>query len=186
MRLQIAALRRRLSATFIYVTHDQVEAMTLADIIVVLRNGVIEQVGSPMALYHNPANLFVAGFIGSPKMNFIPATLGAPEAGLVRVDLRGGAHVRLPARAPDEGVSVTLGIRPEHIFPDINGPIAAEVQTVEDLGAYSYAYAALADGTLVTVQLPPTHTVVLDQLLRLSLDPAHAFLFDGSGRAIPA
>jgi ABC-type sugar transport system ATPase subunit len=163
MRLQIAQLRRRLSATFVYVTHDQVEAMTLADTIVVLRDGVIEQVGSPMELYHKPANQFVAGFIGSPKMNFVPARQVAG------IDLKGAA---------------TVGVRPEHLVVDANGPLKGIVRTVENLGAVSYAYAALPDETLVTVALPPDHSVAVDQPLSLSIVPGRAYLFDGNGQTI--
>ncbi len=163
MRLQIAQLRRRLGATFIYVTHDQVEAMTLADTIVVLRDGVIEQVGTPMDLYHKPANLFVAGFIGSPKMNFIPA---AQVGGL---DLKGAE---------------TVGVRPEHVLVEQEGQLKGVVRTVENLGAVSYAYAALPDETLVTVTLPPDHRVVVDQPLALGIAPGRAYLFDASGRTI--
>jgi multiple sugar transport system ATP-binding protein len=161
MRLQIAQLRRRLKATFIYVTHDQVEAMTLADRIVVLRDGVIEQVGSPMELYHHPANQFVAGFIGSPKMNFIPAA----EAAALGV---AGAAV--------------LGVRPEHVTLD--GPLSATVRTVENLGSVSYAYAALPDETLVTVALPPDHTVEVDQRLSLGVAPGRIYRFDAAGRTL--
>jgi multiple sugar transport system ATP-binding protein len=163
MRLQIAQLRRRLGATFIYVTHDQVEAMTLADTIVVLRDGVIEQVGSPMELYHKPANQFVAGFIGSPKMNFIPA---AQVSGL---DLKG---------------AMTIGVRPEHLLLDASGPLKGTVRTVENLGAVSYAYASLPDETLVTVALPPDHTVQVDQTLTAAIVPGRAYLFDATGKTI--
>ena len=161
MRLQIAQLRRRLGATFIYVTHDQVEAMTLADTIVVLRKGVIEQVGSPMELYHRPANMFVAGFIGSPKMNFIPAALVQGSEG-----------------------AATVGVRPEHLLVDADGPIRGVVRTVENLGSVSYAYAALADGTLVTVELAPEHDVVLDEDLGLAIAPGRSYRFNAEGRTI--
>ena len=164
MRLQIAQLRRRLSATFIYVTHDQVEAMTLADTIVVLRAGVIEQVGAPLELYHHPANTFVAGFIGSPKMNFFAAALLPQEAA--------GA--------------ATLGVRPEHLMIEAAGPLAASVRSVENLGAVSYAYAALADGTLLTVALPPEHDVQLDQTLQLAVATGRLYRFDADGRTLPA
>jgi multiple sugar transport system ATP-binding protein len=165
MRLQIAQLRRRLGATFIYVTHDQVEAMTLADVIVVLRLGVVEQVGTPLELYHKPANQFVAGFIGSPKMNFVPAaTIGAA--------------------IPDAGKAVTVGMRPEHLVIDATGPLKGVVRTVENLGSISYAYAALPDETLVTISLPPDHAVAVDQDVRLAILPGRAYLFDGDGKAI--
>ncbi|MDB5540883.1 MAG: hypothetical protein JWQ89_2610 [Devosia sp.] len=163
MRLQIAQLRRRLGATFIYVTHDQVEAMTLADVIVVLRLGVIEQVGTPLELYHKPANRFVAGFIGSPKMNFIPA---AEVSGL---DLKGAE---------------TVGVRPEHLHVAADGPLKVTVRTVENLGSISYAYAALADETLLTISLPPDHSVAVDQALSLSIQPGRAYLFGKDGKTI--
>jgi multiple sugar transport system ATP-binding protein len=163
MRLQIAQLRRRLGATFIYVTHDQVEAMTLADTIVVLRMGVIEQVGSPLELYHKPANQFVAGFIGSPKMNFIPA------ASATGIDAKG---------------ATTIGVRPEHLKVDAAGPLSGVVRTVEDLGSISYAYAALPDETLVTIGLPPEHEVKVDQPLTLSVVPGRAYRFGADGRTI--
>jgi multiple sugar transport system ATP-binding protein len=163
MRLQIAQLRRRLGATFIYVTHDQVEAMTLADVIVVLRLGVIEQVGSPLELYHKPANRFVAGFIGSPKMNFIPA-------GQVHgIDLKGAD---------------SIGVRPEHLHVDGSGPLKSIVRTVENLGSISYAYASLPDETLVTITLPPDHAVAVDQALSLSIQQGKAYLFDRDGKTI--
>jgi ABC-type sugar transport system ATPase subunit len=165
MRLQIAQLRRRLGATYIYVTHDQVEAMTLADTIVVLRKGVIEQVGSPLDLYHKPDNIFVAGFIGSPKMNFIPAAMAA------------GA-------VPDVRGAVTVGVRPEHLLVDAGGSLQGVVRTVENTGAVSYAYAALRDETLVTVQLPPQHSVEIDAPMVLSIQPGKAYLFDGDGKVL--
>ena len=161
MRLQIAQLRRRLKATFIYVTHDQVEAMTLADTIVVLRKGVIEQVGSPMELYHRPVNMFVAGFIGSPKMNFIPAGL-----------VPGG-----------EGAA-SVGVRPEHLLVTADGPLRAEVRTIENLGSVSYAYAALSEGTLVTIQLSPEHAVQLDQILGLEIVPGRVYRFSADGKTM--
>ncbi|WP_374623309.1 ABC transporter ATP-binding protein [Devosia sp.] len=163
MRLQIAQLRRRLGATFIYVTHDQVEAMTLADTIVVLRSGVIEQVGAPLELYHRPANRFVAGFIGSPRMNFIPAR---EVSGL---DLKGAE---------------TVGVRPEHLHPDPAGPLVGTVRSVENLGSISYAYVALPDETLLTVTLPPEHAIAVDQPLKLAIEPGRAYLFGRDGKTI--
>ncbi|MHA6297227.1 ABC transporter ATP-binding protein [Devosia sp. CAU 1758] len=161
MRLQIAQLRRRLKATFIYVTHDQVEAMTLADTIVVLRNGVVEQCGSPMELYHRPANMFVAGFIGSPKMNFVSAALVPGSAG-----------------------ASTIGVRPEHLEVRAGGPLRAQVKTVENLGSVSYAYAALDDGTLLTVELGPEHSVEIDQMLDLDIAEGRGYRFDADGKTL--
>ena len=134
--------------------------MTLADTIVVLRDGVIEQVGAPLELYHKPANRFVAGFIGSPKMNFIPAEQAPGMA-------RNGA--------------ASLGVRPEHVLVDADGPLSGVVRTVENLGAVSYAYAALPDETLVTIALPPDHGVTVDQKLGMSVVPGRTYLFDANG-----
>ena len=165
MRLQVAQLRRRLGATFIYVTHDQVEAMTLADTIVVLHKGAIEQVGPPLELYHQPVNRFVAGFIGSPRMNFIPAALAAAVAR----DL--------------EGVT-TVGVRPENLYVTPDGPLSATVRSVENLGAISYAYATIGDETLVTVQLAPDHTLSVDEVIKLAIDHSQAHLFNSDGRMV--
>ncbi len=117
MRLHIAKLHQELKSTMIYVTHDQVEAMTLADKIVVLRDGKVEQVGSPMDLYHNPINRFVAGFIGSPKMNFLPCTVEAWDETSLAVTLDVGRSITLPIRTAqiELGKNLTLGIRPEHL-----------------------------------------------------------------------
>ena len=117
MRIELARLHDELDATMIYVTHDQVEAMTMADKIVVLQGGIVEQAGSPLELYHHPRNLFVAGFIGSPKMNFLPATVtGADESGTtVQLAKRREPQRRRQARPPEApATSVTLGVRPEH------------------------------------------------------------------------
>ncbi len=128
MRAEIKALHRRLGSTSIYVTHDQVEAMTMADRIIVMNQGCIEQQGTPETLYDRPASLFVAGFIGSPSMNLIPGTL---QNG--RLVLADGATLPFPASAAQEGQAVTLGIRPEHIRPQPGG-LAADVVDVEPTG----------------------------------------------------
>ncbi|MEK1901334.1 MAG: sn-glycerol-3-phosphate ABC transporter ATP-binding protein UgpC, partial [Rhizobium sp.] len=149
MRIELAKLHRQLKATMIYVTHDQVEAMTMADRIVVLDAGNISQTGAPLELYHKPANQFVAGFIGNPKMNFLPVTCtSASEAG-VTVDYR-GQTATLPV-APRDGMvgkPLTLGIRPEHIqlsSGDISLTVAPSV--IERLGANTVAYVALGGET---------------------------------------
>jgi len=193
MRLEIAELHRSLGVTTVYVTHDQVEAMTLADKIVVLRSGVVEQVGTPLELYHRPANLFVAGFIGSPKMNFVPATVaGASEIG-VAVDLPGG--VRLVAAVEGgafrPGEKVTLGIRPEHLGvvdgPALVGPAAAmvpgAVEAIEELGENHYLYVRLADGTLVTARGEGVPGVSYGAGVEIPVSGAHAHLFGGDGRS---
>lgn len=162
MRLQIAKLHRDLQATTIYVTHDQVEAMTLADRIVVLNGGRIEQVGSPLELYRRPANLFVAGFIGSPKMNFMPA-----------------AAAGLPS-----GVAQTVGIRPEHLAIDAEGALAGRIEVVEHLGDETLVYVATGTGTALTVKAPADSSVAVGDSVRLAIRPGAAILFDGEGRAL--
>ncbi|WP_018153078.1 ABC transporter ATP-binding protein [Leeia oryzae] len=144
MRTEIKALHLRLKNTVIYVTHDQIEAMTMADRIVVMNAGRIEQVGRPLELYDRPANLFVAGFIGSPSMNFIEGTVAAGDNGPVLLTEGGGAFP-LPASAAQPGQKVTLGIRPEHIDTVSSGPITANVNVVEPTGAETHFYGKIAD-----------------------------------------
>ena len=155
MRTEITSLLKRLAATMIYVTHDQVEAMTMADKIVVLRAGRIEQVGSPLDLYNRPANRFVAGFIGSPQMNFMPVTVVAQGAGTVTVALPGGDRLTLSrsAAAPAVGAGLTLGVRPEHLdvltqaSPALAagmGRVTLHAEQVEQLGGHSLVYGTVA------------------------------------------
>jgi multiple sugar transport system ATP-binding protein len=139
MRTEIKALHQRLGNTVIYVTHDQIEAMTLADRIVVMNAGNIEQVGRPLELYDRPANQFVAGFIGSPSMNFIAGTVEAGEAGLA-LAAEDGARFPLPADGAAPGRKVTLGIRPEHVELAADGPIALGVEVIEPTGAETHFY----------------------------------------------
>jgi lactose/L-arabinose transport system ATP-binding protein len=135
MRVEIARLHKEIGATMIYVTHDQVEAMTLADKIVVLRAGHIEQVGAPLDLYRDPDNKFVAGFIGSPAMNFLEGTVKGGK-----VDVPGlKASFSLALNLPDEGTAVSLGFRPEHVELDPDGH-THNVDLTEALGGVSYAY----------------------------------------------
>jgi multiple sugar transport system ATP-binding protein len=158
-RIEIARLHRDLGATMIYVTHDQVEAMTLADKIVVLRAGRVEQVGRPMDLYNDPANVFVAGFIGSPQMNFLKgAALGD------------GAE--------------TLGIRPEHLTVTPDGPIAGEVSHVEKLGGETLVYLRSEPHGLVTLRLFGERDFAFGQALRLTPDPDRIFRFDAMGKRL--
>ncbi|GAA5525505.1 maltose/maltodextrin import ATP-binding protein MalK [Microbulbifer aestuariivivens] len=189
MRAEIADLHRRLDATMIYVTHDQTEAMTLADRIVVLRDGRIEQVGAPMALYANPANRFVAGFIGSPKMNFLRTGLGQSCGEQVTVTLAGdggAADFTIPCTAmPSSPESLILGVRPEHIDLADDSPLRATVKTVERLGATSYLYCDLAGQELCVEHhgagLPRAGTTV-----GLRLQSSQLFLFDGNDKRISA
>ena len=148
MRVEINKLHRRLGATMIFVTHDQVEAMTLADRIVVLRAGIIEQVGSPLDLYNHPANLFVAGFIGSPRMNFLAAEVEPGDNGQNRIKGKVGLQPCRPSHANLKPGKVTFGVRPENLT--LADPAAAlmtgEVQIAEHLGGETFVYVALPSG----------------------------------------
>ena len=187
MRLELTKLHRQLRATMIYVTHDQVEAMTMADRIVVLQAGVIEQVGSPMDLYRHPRNLFVAGFIGSPRMNFVMASVQQAFPDKLAVALPGGTSLEVPvasaiAAAEDK---VTVGIRPEHISIAPAGVTAstlpAQVQAVEHLGSESYLHCELSSGELLTVRVNGETEIVPDQRIRLYFDPKFLHAFDSNG-----
>src|ERR671912_599674 len=154
MRIELARLHEELAATMIYVTHDQVEAMTMADKIVVLQGGVVEQSGSPLELYHHPRNLFVAGFIGSPKMNFMPATVTAADGGGATVRIAGGSALTVPVRHGHVAVGdpVTLGVRPEHMRPAESGELAGEVMVVERLGGETFLYTQVPGDAMVVIQ----------------------------------
>ena len=147
MRVEIARLHKEIGATMIYVTHDQVEAMTLADKIVVLRAGVIEQVGAPMDLYRDPDNKFVAGFIGSPAMNFLGGTVSGGG-----IDVPGlEASVKLDVTLPADGTPVEVGLRPEHLTINPQGD-THQIEMTESLGGVSYAYLMGASGEKVIVE----------------------------------
>jgi multiple sugar transport system ATP-binding protein len=156
MRIEIGKLHLDLGATMIYVTHDQVEAMTMADKIVVLNAGAIEQVGSPLDLYHRPRNMFVAGFIGSPKMNFIRARVERLASDILTLALPGGSTIALPAAkatmAPGE--DVTLGVRPEHVRADGEGAgrLTGKLRLAEYLGSETMFYLELPDGSDLSVK----------------------------------
>ena len=156
MRIEIGKLHNELGATMIYVTHDQVEAMTMADKIVVLNGGRVEQVGAPLELYHRPANLFVAGFIGSPKMNFIETRIAQSGGGLAALELPGGSDIGVPSHGArfEAGAPVVLGIRPEHLTVgnSVDGQINGRVRLVEHLGAETLLYVDVADAEPVVVR----------------------------------
>jgi len=157
MRIEINKLHRRLKATMVFVTHDQTEAMTLADRIVVLHAGVVEQVGTPLEIYNTPDNLFVAGFIGSPRMNFIPGIVLPDEAGKTRIQLSGGKVIstKLSSTSLTDGTEVTIGIRPEHLIPVEAGQglLSGEVQIAEHLGGETFVYITLQDGDTVVIEI---------------------------------
>ena len=145
MRTEIKALHQQLKTTSVYVTHDQVEAMTMADRIVVMHDGVIQQVGTPLELYDHPANLFVAGFIGSPGMNFLPAVVNRNDA-TVEARLGDGQTIALNAKLPvEDGERITLGIRPENIEVGSSDALEVKIQVIEPLGLSTQFYTILAD-----------------------------------------
>jgi lactose/L-arabinose transport system ATP-binding protein len=183
MRLEIAKLHQELGATMIYVTHDQVEAMTLADKIVVLRAGRVEQIGSPMTLYDDPDNVFVAGFIGSPRMNFLPAETVSSDGGKTMVNLPGNGNVTaafdLKAK-PAAGTKLVLGIRPEHFRSDGTTKIEMDVDVVEMLGGTTYAYSRIEGEEPLTVELKGSRDVAEGHVLKTGFNVADAFLFDAT------
>ncbi len=188
MRLEIKRLQRGLGTTSLYVTHDQVEAMTLADRLIVMNGGVAEQIGSPLDVYEAPATVFVAGFIGSPAMNFLPGTVAEDGRG---VTLDGSDQVLPcppPASAPRD--KVTVGIRPEHLEPVSRDAATLEltVDLVEALGADSLVHAQLAGdgrGPTVTVRVEGARRVAAGETLPLAVSPEHVHFFDvGSGHRL--
>ncbi|HEY1942766.1 MAG TPA: sn-glycerol-3-phosphate ABC transporter ATP-binding protein UgpC [Roseiarcus sp.] len=186
-RVEIARLHRLLRATMIYVTHDQIEAMTLADRIVVMNQGRIEQVGKPLDLYYTPANLFVAGFIGSPAMNFFKSKVERIADG--RAHIAGPAvetFVAPASAALGQGASVTIGVRPEHLDIGAPGAFAAKgtVELVERLGESSFAYIRRADEQMMVAEVRGRQTPSAGDTLSLGADLADVHLFDEAGRRI--
>ncbi|MFG6157480.1 ABC transporter ATP-binding protein [Halomonas sp. 1390] len=188
MRNEIARLHHRLGSTMIYVTHDQVEAMTLADKIVVLRDGRIEQVGSPQTLYQQPATRFVAGFIGSPTMNFMPAELLAGSADGCRIKTPGLGELALPQGASGErhGAALTLGVRPEHLrLAEAHGDNAFEIVNVEYLGNEVYVYLEPHAGdTLLIHRSEAPSQWQIGQRVALVPETEHVHLFDAEDQAL--
>jgi lactose/L-arabinose transport system ATP-binding protein len=176
MRVEIARLHNEIGATMIYVTHDQIEAMTLADKIVVLRAGRIEQAGAPLDLYRDPDNRFVAGFIGSPSMNFFAGTV---ESGGVRVSGLGGQHVQTHADLPASGTEVAVGLRPNHLRID---PAAEthEVDLTEALGGVSYIYLVADNGDRIVVEAHENDPLPQGGRVGVTFAPADTYLFDAS------
>jgi multiple sugar transport system ATP-binding protein len=187
MRLEIAQLHESLATTMIYVTHDQVEAMTLADKIVVLNSGRIEQVGSPLELYHHPVNLFVAGFIGSPKMNFMPGEVRGSAADGASVALAGGGEIRVPVDSGSlrAGDKVTLGVRPEHLRLGAAGDLAGDVIVAERLGGDTYLYLRSPDRPLLVVQADGSDATRVHDRVHVRIEPETCHLFDADGRSLP-
>jgi multiple sugar transport system ATP-binding protein len=193
MRIELANLHRELNSTMIYVTHDQVEAMTLADRIVVLNAGRIEQVGAPLALYHRPDNLFVAGFMGSPRMNFLPGKVIAndtPEAGNCAVAINSGGVVHASVdQVPGSGSAVTVGARPEHLLLSGSNTggnaIPVQIHAVERLGDISYVYVNLSkELESLVVRADPDIAWQAGENAWLSIMPGRLHVFGADGKVI--
>ena len=187
MRVEISRLHKALGTTMIYVTHDQTEAMTLADRIVVLNAGNIEQVGAPLDLYDDPANRFVAGFVGSPKMNFMAARVVEAGGGAATVELvnQGGVRLQksLSQALPAIGSDVVLGVRPEHFRDAGKGDcdIAIKVDVAEHLGSTSYVYANTGGGEQLVIEREESRHEPASDWMSVSIKASKAFLFDASG-----
>lgn len=185
MRMRIAKLKEKLHTTMIYVTHDQVEAMTLADKIVVMNGGNIEQVGTPLELYHHPRNKFVAGFIGSPKMNFIKVNVTALKNDVVTLSLPHDRSLKLPVALPKTmqdmgpGSSAELGIRPEHLIvcDAASSLLTGRIQTVEHLGSELYVYVHISDDQNILVRVPGDKSFKVGDTLHLKALPSDCHLF---------
>ncbi|HZH10464.1 MAG TPA: sn-glycerol-3-phosphate ABC transporter ATP-binding protein UgpC [Microvirga sp.] len=186
-RIEIARLHNETRATMIYVTHDQVEAMTLADRIVVLNGGRIEQVGTPLELYHRPANLFVAGFVGSPQMNFIECVVSHVGAEGVQVQLPNASMLTVPVSSEGlrVGETVTLGIRPDHVKVSPHGTLTGRIELVEELGENHLIYVDFGKDRHLTIRAPGDARHKVGQDICLALPPDACHLFKGTGEALP-
>jgi multiple sugar transport system ATP-binding protein len=189
MRSELTRLHRQLGTTMVYVTHDQVEAMTMADRIVVLNVGHIEQVGPPLEVYQRPRTLFAAGFLGSPRMNFLRGTISDRMAEGVVVQLASGGAVRAQVASDGAmiGDEVTVGIRPEHVqlSPGEDGPLVSRVALIEDLGDHAIVHLdreAVGGRVLARAERPPAAE---GEPVRLTMPPAECHVFDASGVALP-
>ena len=187
MRAEIAALKQRLGTTMVYVTHDQIEAMTLADKIVVMNAGRIEQIGTPLELYRRPANRFVASFIGSPRMNMLPTTVDGER----RLRLPDGSRLPLQVDARD-GASVWVGVRAEHLAlahgpGDAGVPVRGEVRLVEHLGSDVYVHIAVPGvDNWVVARRGGDAALSVGDAITLGLDPGFLHVFDATGARLPA
>ena len=187
MRVELSELHQKLETTMIYVTHDQVEAMTMADRIVVLNGGHVEQFGSPMELYHRPSTRFVAGFIGQPGMNFLPATIDAISEGGIKARLADGSLVsaEVESGSVSLGDRVEVGIRPDDLELGGDGGFKVSVRVVERLGATTIVYGSTADGTPICAALGGLTPIAARDQIELSVDAASVHVFDAGGQALP-
>ncbi len=186
MRVELAKLHDQLNATMIYVTHDQTEAMTLANDIVVLDEGIVSQKGSPMDLYNSPNNLFVGGFIGSPKMNFISTKIISKSGDKTEVDIMGSSKISIPktSTSASEGDSVELGIRPEHLTVNQSGDASWEskVFVVEKLGSGTFLYLE-KEGEPLVVETDGDSNIKVGDTVKVGFDAERCHLFDSSKQA---
>ncbi len=184
MRVELAKLHDQLNATMIYVTHDQTEAMTLANDIVVLDKGIVSQKGSPMNLYNNPDNLFVGGFIGSPKMNFIDSIILSKSSKSSEVDIMGTGKLNVPKISENirEGDSIKIGIRPEHLIlnAEADSLWESKVFVVEKLGSGTYLYLE-KEGDPLVVQTDGDTDIKVGDTVKIGFDPFRCHLFDNKG-----
>jgi multiple sugar transport system ATP-binding protein len=184
MRMEIGKLHKALGATMVYVTHDQVEAMTLADKIVVLKDGLVQQIGTPMELYHNPANEFVAGFLGAPSMNFLDVEVLSVSAGkaVVRNEALDAVEVPIRVGAPQPSQRARLGIRPQYLVPaadGASGQLHGAVLLTERLGSETVLEVQLRDKTTLIASLTKDAVFALGTPVNLEFDPAMTHLFVG-------
>lgn len=191
MRHELAKLHRQLKSTMIYVTHDQVEALTLADRIVVLNNGRIEQIGAPLELYNRPANGFTAGFIGSPKINMLEGRIVSHDSCEMSVRLEGAIDISLDVghSRMEVGEAITLGIRPEHAVLTGRAQSIAfdvEVKAIEALGHSTFIYSLLGTGQDFRIKLDGHHDLGQAKRLRIYVDRRDILIFDRSGQALQA
>jgi sn-glycerol 3-phosphate transport system ATP-binding protein len=183
MRVEIKRLQQELATTSLYVTHDQVEAMTLADRLVVMNAGTVDQIGPPLDLYQRPATVFVAGFIGSPAMNLVAGRLDPGGVAIGDLILTQGGQGGLIAGEP--GRPVTIGLRPENLELAGDGPILVKIELLERLGADTIVHGRLGDGTPLTARASGALALRLGETLRLGIAPEHIHLFDAdSGRRL--
>ena len=186
MRVELAKLHDQLNATMIYVTHDQTEAMTLADDIVVLDEGIVSQKGSPMELYSNPSNLFVGGFIGSPKMNFVDSKILSATNDSTEIDIFGTSKITIPKTSSNSsnGDSVTLGIRPEHLLVNQDGDSSWEskVFVVEKLGSGTFLYLE-KDGEPLVVETEGDSNIKVGDTVKVGFTASRCQLFDSNNQA---
>jgi multiple sugar transport system ATP-binding protein len=189
MRIEFARLHQDLQATMIYVTHDQIEAMTLADRIVVFSEGKVEQIGTPLQLYHQPNNLFVAGFIGSPKMNLVPVVIESADAHTAHVRMSDGSVVQIACDGTSlvSGDAATIGFRPEHLNVQPAGQsFGVNVTLCEQMGDSTMVYAQLKGfDKPVVIRVTDVFRAEKNQALRIGIVPNLTYLFDKNGMAVP-